>query len=131
VRRKTFSVDAISPIQAAEQMADLDHDFLLFRDVETGADAVAYVRDDGCLGVILPIGIELPQPQGDSVGYEHSRLTGSITLDNAVAEMDQLNHRFLYFVNADTGRGTVLYLRHDGHYGLIEPVSGPSGSPPR
>ena len=131
VRRKTFSVDAISPTQAAEQMADLDHDFLLFRDAETGADAVAYMRDDGCLGVILPTGTELPPTPGETVRYEQSRLTEPVTLDTAVTEMDELNHRFLCYVNADTGRGNVLYLRHDGHYGLIEPMSPPSGSPPK
>jgi hypothetical protein len=37
--------------------------------------------------------------------------------------MDELNHRFLFFVNAQTGRGSVIYLRYDGHYGLIEPSS--------
>jgi hypothetical protein len=37
--------------------------------------------------------------------------------------MDELNHRFLLFVDAATGRGAVLYLRYDGHYGLIEPAT--------
>jgi hypothetical protein len=32
--------------------------------------------------------------------------------------MDALNHRFLYFIDAADGRGKVLYLRHDGDYGL-------------
>ena len=35
--------------------------------------------------------------------------------------MDVLNHRFLYFIDAVDGRGKVLYLRHDGDYGLVEP----------
>jgi hypothetical protein len=38
--------------------------------------------------------------------------------------MDVLNHRFLYFVDAADGRGKVLYLRHDGDYGLVEPSPG-------
>jgi hypothetical protein len=37
--------------------------------------------------------------------------------------MDALDHRFLYFTDAETGRGCVLYLRYDGHYGLIEPAA--------
>ena len=36
-------------------------------------------------------------------------------------EMDVLKHRFLYFIDAVDGRGKVLYLRHDGDYGLVEP----------
>jgi hypothetical protein len=35
--------------------------------------------------------------------------------------MDVLNHRFLHFIDAADGRGTVLYLRHDGDYGLVKP----------
>ncbi|MDT4935327.1 MAG: Sigma 54 modulation/S30EA ribosomal protein terminus [Pseudonocardiales bacterium] len=35
--------------------------------------------------------------------------------------MDWLNHRFLYFIDAADGRGKVLYLRHDGDYGLVVP----------
>ena len=27
----------------------------------------------------------------------------------------------MYFVEAETGPGNVIYLRFDGHYGLIEP----------
>ena len=35
--------------------------------------------------------------------------------------MNAVGHRFLFFENAATGRGSVLYRRYDGHYGLIEP----------
>ena len=35
--------------------------------------------------------------------------------------MDVLNHRFLYFIDAADGRGTVLYLRHDGDTGWSNP----------
>jgi hypothetical protein len=42
-------------------------------------------------------------------------------------EMDLLNERavntrFLYFIDADDGRGKVIYLRLDGDYGLVEPA---------
>ena len=121
MRRKAFSIDAMTPVEAAELMADLDHDFLLFRDAETDADAVVYVRQDGRLGVIEPAGTELPQSTEGAVKHEQSRLSEPITLDAALAEMNELNHHFLCFVNVETGRGNVIYLRHDGHYGLIEP----------
>ena len=41
-------------------------------------------------------------------------------MKDAVAEMNVLNHRFMYFTDAASGRGTVIYMRYDGHYGLIE-----------
>jgi putative sigma-54 modulation protein len=52
---------------------------------------------------------------------EPSRYSEPLTLDRARTEMDFLNHRFLYFIDAEDGRGKVLYLRHDGDYGLVEP----------
>ena len=36
--------------------------------------------------------------------------------------MDRFDQRFAYFIDAEDGRGKVLYLRHDGHYGLVEPA---------
>jgi hypothetical protein len=36
--------------------------------------------------------------------------------------MDMLNHRFLYYLDAEDERGRVLYLRFDGDYGLVEPA---------
>lgn len=44
--------------------------------------------------------------------------------EDAVARMEELGHSFFVFVNAETERLSVLYLRKDGNYGLIEPVLG-------
>jgi ribosomal subunit interface protein len=121
VRRKTFATDPLTPTEAAEEMEFLDHDFYLFIERETGADAVAYHRDDGRLGVIGPTGIGW---SGESAGivHEESRMSGPTRLEDAVAEMNVLNHRFMYFTDAASGRGNVIYMRYDGHYGLIEPA---------
>lgn len=43
------------------------------------------------------------------------------SVDNAVEEMELLNHNFYIFVNGDTNKVSVLYKRNDGDYGLIEP----------
>ena len=123
VRRKSFSLEGMSPLDAAELMEDLDHDFLLFRDAETDVDAVVYIRDDGRLGVIEPAGAPPSQGLGEAGAREESRMSEPTSLAAAVAEMNELSHRFLYFVNTETGRGNVIYLRYDGHYGLIEPAS--------
>jgi ribosome-associated translation inhibitor RaiA len=44
VRRKSFALGAIDPLQAVRDLLDLDHDFYLFHDAETDADAVVYRR---------------------------------------------------------------------------------------
>ncbi|NCA92540.1 ribosome-associated translation inhibitor RaiA [bacterium] len=43
------------------------------------------------------------------------------SVDNAIEEMELLNHAFYVFVNGDTNKVSVLYKRNDGDYGLIEP----------
>lgn len=122
VRRKVFALASLTAIEAAELMRDLDHAFYLFRDSDTDADSVVYVRDDGQLGVIAPQGVQAPTGRDDSdaIVREQSRYSGPLNLEDAISEMDELNHRFMFFTDAATGRGAVLYLRHDGHYGLIE-----------
>jgi ribosome-associated translation inhibitor RaiA len=122
LRRKTFALEPTSAEDAAADMAALDHDFYFYRDAETGADAVVYRRYDGRLAVIGPPGTPAPASPNGPV-REVSRYSEPLALATAVSEMDALDHRFLYFTDATTGRGCVLYLRNDGHYGLIEPAT--------
>lgn len=43
------------------------------------------------------------------------------SVQNAIDEMELLNHSFYIFLNGDTNKISVLYKRNDGDYGLIEP----------
>jgi ribosome-associated translation inhibitor RaiA len=122
VRRKTFALAPTTAREAATDMAALDHRFYLFQDVDTGADAVVYERADGRLAVIQPADAPAPADARD-LPREPSRYSAPIPQRAALAEMDALDHRFLYFTDAATGRGCIVYLRYDGHYGLIEPAA--------
>ena len=44
-----------------------------------------------------------------------------LSVAEAVERMDSGGERLVFFANATTGRGTVVYRRYDGHYGLISP----------
>ena len=44
-----------------------------------------------------------------------------MSVEDAMIEMDLLGHSFFAFVNIDTERTNVLYLRKDGDLGLLEP----------
>lgn len=44
-----------------------------------------------------------------------------MTTEEAVLQMDLLGHDFFVFSNAETEEVNVVYRRHDGNYGLIEP----------
>lgn len=41
--------------------------------------------------------------------------------EEAVLQMDMLDHTFFVFTNAETDETNVVYRRKDGRYGLIEP----------
>lgn len=44
-----------------------------------------------------------------------------VTVDEAILQMNMVNHNFYMFTNADTGLVNVVYRRDDGAYGLLEP----------
>lgn len=44
-----------------------------------------------------------------------------ISIDEAILEMNMVNHNFFMFINADTNEINVVYKRADGDYGVLEP----------
>lgn len=43
-----------------------------------------------------------------------------LSLDDAIAKMDLLGHRFFIYTDDETNKIAVVYCRNDGGYGLIE-----------
>lgn len=41
--------------------------------------------------------------------------------EEAIMQMNLVGHDFFVFVNGESGEVNVVYKRHDGNYGLIEP----------
>ncbi|MCW3014129.1 MAG: HPF/RaiA family ribosome-associated protein [Solirubrobacterales bacterium] len=121
VRRRTYADLPLPTLSAIADMLDADLEFLLFVHARTSEDVVVHWRDDGALGLLFPPGSVLAD-ENDIVVPEPSRYDAPLRLLAAREEMDIVNHRFLYFVDAADGRGKVLYLRHDGDYGLVEPA---------
>ena len=42
-----------------------------------------------------------------------------LELKDAIERMNVDGERYVFFLNATSGRGNVIYHRFDGHYGLI------------
>jgi ribosome-associated translation inhibitor RaiA len=120
VQGHTYADLPVGTLSAVADLVDLDLEFLLFRHVRTEEDVVVYRRDDGRIGLIHPRDSVLAD-ENDIVAPEPNRYAGPLTVDDARNEMDILNHRFVYFIDAADNRGKVIYLRHDGDYGLVEP----------
>lgn len=121
VRHKTFSVDELTPDEAVFDMEMLDYDFHLFCDLATGTDSVIERLDDGSYrlwrqtaAALEPGTVAAPIAVCDVAVPE-------LQLDDAIERLDVGDEPFVFFVDATTGRGNVVYRRYDGHYGLITP----------
>ncbi len=121
VRHKTFAVGEMTPDEAAFDLELLDHDFYLFKNLETGEDNVL-ARSEGD-------GYELLEPSTSSslaataapIRHRATR-PPRLSTEEAVDLFDQGVEPFVFFVDPEDGRGRILYRRYDGHYGLITPA---------
>jgi ribosome-associated translation inhibitor RaiA len=120
VRRKTFALAPMTPDEAAYEMELLGHDFYLFTDSRSGKDAVVYRDGEGRFAI-----------RGEAVPtVESARLVemlGSapaLTESEAVTRLELGGEPFVFYLDPETGRGRVLYIRYDGHYGLITAAGG-------
>jgi ribosome-associated translation inhibitor RaiA len=120
IRRFPYVDVPLPTLDAVADLLDLDVEFYLFTHSRTDEDVVVYRRDDERIGLLHPPGSVLAD-ETDVVVPKESRYPEPISLSAAREEMDLVNHRFLYFLDAEDGRGKVIYLRHDGDYGLVEP----------
>ena len=66
---------------------------------------------------------EESQPQ-EEVSYEVLRKKNvslkPMSVDEAILRMNMVNHKFFMFLNADTDRVSVVYIRDNGDYGMLE-----------
>lgn len=45
-----------------------------------------------------------------------------ISVEEAILEMNMINHDFFMFINAETDEMNVVYRRANGNYGVLEPT---------
>ena len=79
--------------------------------------------------VIAKRGEEAPPPEPEAAEEREPTIVRTkryvlrpMSPEDAALEMDDLGHAFFMFRNVDTDLISVIYLRHDGDYGLIEPA---------
>ncbi|MCH5203086.1 MAG: sigma 54 modulation/S30EA ribosomal C-terminal domain-containing protein, partial [Oscillospiraceae bacterium] len=44
-----------------------------------------------------------------------------VSVEEAILQMNMLNHDFFVFINSETEETNVVYKRKNGDYGLLEP----------
>lgn len=60
------------------------------------------------------------EPQDEELVRTKTVVPERLSLDEAITKMDLLDHSFFIYTDDETGKIAVVYLRHDGGYGLIE-----------
>ncbi|MEU8923023.1 sigma 54 modulation/S30EA ribosomal C-terminal domain-containing protein [Kitasatospora sp. NPDC048545] len=108
-RHKTVVLATRTPGQAARELLALDRRFHLFADAATGRDSL--VHRCPLSGVVEPC----------AVG---SDAVPPLDLAEAARRLWLTGRPFVGYTDIADERLRVLYRRYDGHYGLIEPVSG-------
>jgi ribosome-associated translation inhibitor RaiA len=121
IRHKSYASTRQTPDEALTEMELLDYDFYLFTEHATGQDSVMYRTYNGFVlvqarprrGDLGPVAASVtvsdqPTPRLDTAG--------------AIDRMEALSQPFLFFIDSETGRGSLLYHRYDGHYGHITPA---------
>jgi ribosome-associated translation inhibitor RaiA len=114
VRHKSYALEPLTPAEAADQMDLLDYDFHLYVDADTGREALVERMEGGDVHVRLA---------PDGVGSSDARpAVPTLDVDEAARSLDLAGQDRLFFVDRATGRGTVVYRRYDGHYGVVMPA---------
>jgi uncharacterized protein (DUF2267 family)/ribosome-associated translation inhibitor RaiA len=122
VHRRLVPAVPTSVLDAVADLLDADQEFRLFRHDESGEWLVVHRREDDRIGLIHPPWIPLRAGVTDVLVTEPSPYHDPLALEAAQAALAESGERFLFFVDAADGRPKVLYLRHDGDYGLVEPA---------
>jgi hypothetical protein len=122
VTRKLYPLGPVTVEEAAFELDELDHDFYLFANVESGEDALLVRTVEG-LELLEPV--ETTQLDDRAVDVRRSTVAVvPLTVDAAREILDLGDEPFAFFLEG--GRGRVLYRRYDGHYGLIVPAEEPA-----
>ncbi|MEO6988771.1 MAG: HPF/RaiA family ribosome-associated protein [Aquihabitans sp.] len=114
VRRKTFAVTPTTVQEAIYDMEALEHDFHLFTDVATGTPALVHRYEDGSYG-IAGLGDDETGPVA-MITESTTPILGEVA---ARQRLDASGEPFVFYIDEKTGKGSVVYLRYDGHYGVI------------
>lgn len=118
VRRKTFALEPMTPDEAAFDMDLLGHDFYLFTDLGSGKDALVYRDGDADDGKFALQGETVPYAEAGTL-LASAGAAPELSERDAIDRLNLSGEPFLFFLDPESGRGRVLYLRYDGHYGLI------------
>jgi hypothetical protein len=144
VRVARRRVDGLARLTVDEAIAELEafgFDFHLFTERVTGSDSVVYTTargyrvaqvspapellsgSGGLAGPGGPVGGLAGGSVGDVVSVSEVPAP-RMSVEEARIRLKGLGQAFMFFADAGSGRGNLLYFRFDGDLGLVAPVEG-------
>lgn len=77
----------------------------------------------GAIPELLEEAIKDYEPVGQDVLVKTKKFyIGVMDVEEAILQMNMLDHEFFMFRDGDSGDVNVVYRRKDGNYGLLEPI---------
>jgi hypothetical protein len=122
VRRKSFALARESAADAVIEMEAMGYDYHLFVDAETGQDSLVERTEPTGYRLTRADSATSPttSPAPDALTISQHPVP-MLSETEAADRLELTGSRFVFFVDKATGRGSVLYHRYDGQYGLITP----------
>ncbi|MCH0539716.1 sigma 54 modulation/S30EA ribosomal C-terminal domain-containing protein [Streptomyces sp. MUM 203J] len=122
-RRRPIGLLVQTPEDAVFELASLNHEFRLFTDAATGTDSVVHRdRRTGRYHLSSVDGARARVRAEPWIDVSTAPVPRT-TVAEASARLDITGLPFVFFRDAATGRGSVLYRRKGGRYGLITCVT--------
>ncbi len=92
---------------------------ILMRQIRKNKTRLAKKIKSGTIDDLFEVPADEPEDEYKIVRKKQV-IVKPITVDEAILEMNMVNHNFFMFVNAETSEVNVVYKRADGNYGLLE-----------
>jgi ribosome-associated translation inhibitor RaiA len=125
IRRGSYAAGPETPQEAAAELDLLDYDFHLFTERSTGLDSVIYRAASGYRLALADPAPGRLGPVPESIGISPVPAP-RLTIEEAARRLDAMGEPFMFFIDTQVSRGSLIYHRYDGRYGLIHPLAGPA-----
>lgn len=122
-RLKSFKLHRGSACQAAAILNAMDYDVYLFTDAETGEDAVVYRAGPTGIRLARQRIMRPPSLPGILPLTVNPYKTPVLTAGQAGSRLSDGSLPFVFYTDAATRRGSLLYRRYDGDLGLITAIT--------
>ncbi len=119
IRAKEASTDMYAAIDLAAEK--LERQFRKFKGKTVNRHTGKGSRGALPPETLIPVGVPEIEP---GIVKTKSLDMKPMSAEEAILQLELLGHDFLVFTSAETADVNVLYRRHDGDYGLIEPRVG-------